>query len=324
MLFEDFFKDIQSMRLAGFQQAFLDILSANYHPQKHGDFHKWTTAFNKLPEFSGPVFTPDQNTLQIGRSEDLSKDQHQLLLEGLRGLMPWRKGPFNFFGHTIDTEWRSDLKWQRVKPHIAPLSGRLVLDVGCGSGYHCWRMLGEGARFVLGIDPSVKFVFQFNAVKKYTPLAPVYYLPLRSENLPANLQCFDTVFSMGVIYHRRSPFDHIDELKASLRPGGELILETLVIPGNEDTVLTPADRYAQMRNVWFIGSNLATMRWLQRCGLTNVRMVDETITTPAEQRKTNWMTFNSLTDFLNPFDNSKTMEGYPAPRRAIFIANKPY
>ncbi len=61
--------------------------------------------------------------------------------------MPWRKGPFSLYGVNIDTEWRSDWKWDRVLPHLSPLKGRLVLDVGCGGGYHMWRMLGEGADF---------------------------------------------------------------------------------------------------------------------------------------------------------------------------------
>ncbi|MEY8213807.1 MAG: DUF1698 domain-containing protein, partial [Colwellia sp.] len=29
----------------------------------------------------------------------------------------------------------------------------------------------------------------------------------------------------------------------------------------------------------------------------------------------------SLSDFLDPQDKNKTIEGYPAPQRAIFIAN---
>jgi tRNA (mo5U34)-methyltransferase len=34
------------------------------------------------------------------------------------------------------------------------------------------------------------------------------------------------------------------------------------------------------------------------------------------------MTFQSLADFLDPDDSSKSIEGYPAPRRAILIAEK--
>ena len=119
--------------------------------------------------------------------------------------MPWRKGPFRFFGLEVDAEWRSDMKWDRLHPHLGTLDGEEVLDVGCGNGYFGWRMLDQGAAYVLGIDPSVRFLVQFLAVQAYLEDTRIDLLPLRSEDLPADMACFDTVFSMGVIYHRRNP-----------------------------------------------------------------------------------------------------------------------
>ena len=139
--------------------------------------------------------------------------------------------------------------------------------------------------------------------------------------MPVNLACFDTVFSMGVLYHRKSPFEHLEELRSFLKPGGQLVLETLVIEGDENSVLVPGDRYAQMRNVFFIPSSKALTNWLERVGFSNVRVVDEGITSQEEQRATDWMTFHSLVDFLDPEDENKTIEGYPAPRRAVLIAD---
>ncbi|MDG9671907.1 tRNA 5-methoxyuridine(34)/uridine 5-oxyacetic acid(34) synthase CmoB [Hahella sp. CR1] len=321
--FDDFLAHADKNRLQRFIPDFERVLDERYYSRTHGDYEGWWNALQQLPAAQTSQIKFDVDTLMIGAEADLDPEARESLIKGLRGLHPWRKGPFNFFGAHIDTEWRSDWKWTRVAPHLSPLKDRFVLDVGCGSGYHCWRMLGEGAQFVLGVDPSPKFLFQFHCVKKYAPTAPVYYLPLRSEDLPPNMGAFDTVFSMGVLYHRRSPFDHIDELKAALRPGGELVLETLVIPGDENTILTPLDRYAQMRNVWFIGSSLATKRWLERCGFEDVRIVDEGVTSLEEQRQTDWMTFQSLKDFLDPEDFSKTVEGYPAPARAVLVARKP-
>jgi len=85
----------------------------------------------------------------------------------------------------------------------------------------------------------------------------------------------------------------------------------------------PGERYAKMRNVWFLSSADAMIAWLNRCGFKNVRVVNEDITAVEEQRKTDWIDTESLADFLDPNDPSKTIEGYPAPKRAIFIANKP-
>ena len=251
-----------------------------------------------------------------------SPGQVEKLTNLLAVFQPWRKGPFSVHGIQIDTEWRSDWKWDRVKNFISPLKNRTVLDVGCGSGYHMWRMLGDGATRVVGIDPSPLFLCQFEAIKRVAGNQhPVYLLPLGIEELPP-LDAFDTVFSMGVLYHRRSPIDHLLQLRDQLRVGGELVLETLVIDGDENAVLVPQDRYGKMNNVWFIPSVAALMLWLKKCEFIDIRCVDIDITSLAEQRSTHWMKNESLVDYLDPNDVSLTVEGYPAPKRAIIIATK--
>ncbi len=180
-----------------------------------------------------------------------------------------------------------------------------------------------GAHLAVGIDPTQLFLCQFEAVRKLLGNDQrAHLLPLGIEQLPA-LEAFDTVFSMGVLYHRRSPLDHLWQLKDQLAPGGELVLETLVVEGDENTVLVPGDRYAQMRNVYFIPSAAALKMWLEKCGFIDVRIVDACVTSTEEQRRTEWMTTESLADFLDPQDQRKTVEGYPAPLRAVIIATKP-
>ena len=288
----------------------------------HGKFKHWFNSLEHLPEL-----TPTHLDLAHGVTADmapaLSAGQREGIEVLLRNLMPWRKGPFSLYGVNIDTEWRSDWKWDRVAPHISPLHDRLVLDVGCGSGYHLWRMVGAGARLAVGIDPMQLFLCQFEAVRKLLGNDQrAHVLPLGIEQLP-ELAAFDTVFSMGVLYHRRSPLDHLWQLKNQLVAGGELVLETLVIDGDENQVLVPGERYAQMRNVYFIPSMAALARWLEKCGFIDVRMVDQCVTTSQEQRRTDWMTSESLADFLDPDAADKTIEGYPAPLRAVLVARKP-
>ena len=288
--------------------------------QSHGDFSRWQEAVEDLSDLN-PSQVDLLDGVRVGCEQDLNNDDRDRLLSRLRVLHPWRKGPYDVFGVHVDTEWRSDWKWDRLKDVIEPLRNRLVLDVGCGNGYHCWRMLGAGARFVMGIDPTLLSVMQFQAIRKLYGEAPIYVLPLGIEDLPSDLRLFDTVFSMGVLYHRRSPIDHLLELKDCLRPGGQLVLETLVVAGGEHHALVPARRYAQMRNVWFLPSCESLMNWLQRCGYRNIRLCDVTKTTVNEQRSTEWMTFQSLADFLDPQNDELTIEGLPAPIRAIFTAN---
>ena len=289
----------------------------------HGDLAKWQGVVDALPEITPSSIDLSTDSVRIGVSGDIDSDTAAEIERQLRIMHPWRKGPYSVFGIDIDTEWRSDWKWARLQKHISPLKGRYVLDVGCGNGYHAWRMAGEGAALVAGVDPTMLFVMQYQALQQYLPEVPVYVLPLGIEHLPEKLNGFDTLFSMGVLYHRRSPIDHLYELRSLLRSGGELVLETLVVDGDANTVLVPAGRYAKMRNVWFIPSVLALEGWLARCGFRNIRLVDVAVTSLDEQRSTEWMTFDSLPDFLDADNRALTVEGLPAPKRAVLIADAP-
>ncbi|KGK20779.1 tRNA 5-methoxyuridine(34)/uridine 5-oxyacetic acid(34) synthase CmoB [Vibrio navarrensis] len=306
-------------------QPWLNVLPqqlTDWQNAEHGDFDRWLRALNKISA-DAPDNTELKQSVTISNHQPMPIGELKKLESLLRTFHPWRKGPYHVHGIHIDTEWRSDWKWDRVLPHISPLKNRSVLDVGCGNGYHMWRMLGEGARLCVGIDPSHLFLIQFEAIRKLMGGDQrAHLLPLGIEQLP-KLQAFDTVFSMGVLYHRRSPLDHLIQLKDQLVSGGELILETLVIEGDENAVLVPKERYAQMRNVYFFPSARALKVWLELVGFEQVRIVDENVTSIGEQRSTDWMTHNSLPDYLDPSDASKTVEGYPAPRRAVLVAKKP-
>ncbi len=288
--------------------------------ENHGDTKKWQKQLQQLPNIEADKI--DLTTqVSVTHKGEFGQSQLAHIESVLKQFMPWRKGPFHFFGIDIDTEWRSDWKWDRVLPHIAPLANKSVLDVGCGSGYHLFRMLGEDAKLVVGIDPTELFFYQFQVFKKYLHEKSVHYVPLGIEDMPV-LNAFDTVFSMGVLYHRRDPIEFLYQLKNQLVSGGQLVLETIVVDGDDRTVLMPGERYAQMRNVWFLPSADALIQWLSRVGFVDIKKVDESITSVEEQRATAWMTNHSLIDFLDPNDTTRTVEGYPAPKRAVFTATK--
>lgn len=303
--------------------VFTKALSDNFNAARWGDLPRWLSCVAQLPALKPDAIHLNEDSVRLATETPLNAETQQQLETALRGLHPWRKGPFDLFGVHIDTEWRSDWKWNRITPHIASLAGKTVLDVGCGSGYHAWRMRGAGADLVMGIDPSPLFIVQYLALQHFIRSDSVFVLPLGIEDMPAELQAFDTVFSMGVLYHRRSPMEHLLELRQLLKPGGELVLETLVVPGDENTVLVPRDRYGRMGNVWFIPSAAAVQLWLEKMRFRDVNIVDVCVTTPEEQRSTDWMRFQSLADFLDPADSTRTVEGYPAPCRAVFTAKAP-
>ncbi len=298
------FADLTEIGLSSWREPLEPILDARTADGVHGDLAEWLEVIRALP----------------GRDVGSVDSTH--LRELLLKLAPWRKGPFSVCGVDIDSEWRSDMKWNRLKDEISPLAGRKVLDVGCGNGYYSLRMLGAGATHVIGIDPSLLFVCQFLAVRKLSATRSAHVLPLRLEDLPTGSCAFDTTFSMGVLYHRRDPSAHLRELHDTLQPGGELVLETLVLPGDDEAVLEPDSRYARMRNVWHVPTVPSLKNWLNEADFVDLRLIDVTQTTTDEQRSTDWMLFESLTEALDPENPQLTTEGLPAPTRAIISGTK--
>jgi|TARA_Y100000310_G_scaffold288469_1_gene314099 tRNA (mo5U34)-methyltransferase len=321
--FGSFFRTIASNPLRDCAEPLRKSLQRNYSAKLHGDFPVWMTHLQQLPRAMPSSRQLDGDVIRIGKADDLLHSTQEQLSDTLLKFKPWRKGPFSLFDILIDTEWQSNLKWERLLPHIRPLTDCMVLDIGCGNGYHCWRMRGAGAAFVLGVDPGQLNLVQFEVFKQYLPDEPVFLLPLTGEQLPRNFSLFDSVYSMGVLHHSRSPLKHLELLRNCLKPGGELVLESLVVEGDSSTTLVPEDRYARMRNVWFIPSTPALERWLTRVGFTEVRTVAVSQTGTDEQRATRWMDFQSLADSLQPGNPDVTVEGLPAPRRAILVAHRP-
>lgn len=304
MLFDysECWKHLDQLGLEHWQDQLEERVQSRLCDEAHGDFSKWRQALEKLAAEPG-------NEINARKS--------------LLALSPWRKGPFELGAITIDAEWRSDLKWDRLEPGIEDLDGRMVLDVGCGNGYYALRMQETGARAVFGVDPTILYVVQFHAVRTFRRNPGVYVLPLRVEELPSDSRKFDTTFSMGVLYHQRAPLTHLRQLRDTLRPGGQLVLETIYVPGEESYACTPADRYARMRNVWLLPTIAELTTWLARTGFRDIEIVSKSRTTTDEQRSTEWMTFESLAEALKPDDPDWTVEGWPAPRRVVVVANAP-
>jgi tRNA (mo5U34)-methyltransferase len=314
-----FFDYLRQVGAADAAEALSAQTEAALGQVSHGDFDRWRGVVDSLPEVrvSGVDFTAE--AVRVGVAADVGEAVRAEVREKLMALHPWRKGPFEVFGIHVDSEWRSNLKWARLQKHI-DLKDRIVLDVGSGNGYYLYRMLGAGAKAAVGVDPYLLSVTQFMAINRYTGEHRAAVLPLGVDDVPAGCGWFDTVFSMGLLYHRRDPQSHLRQLASFLRPGGEVVLETLVLDTDERQVLVPEGRYAKMRNVWAVPACGVVEEWLAESGFEQVRRIDVAKTTGHEQRKTDWMQWESLEDFLDPICPERTIEGHPAPVRGMFRA----
>ena len=260
----------------------------------------------------------------IGRKEDLTQSQHDLIHDALVALMPWRKGPFRLFGHEVDAEWRSNLKWDRVCEAAGELRGRQILDVGCGNGYYMFRAAAHEPGRVIGIDPSVPFLLSFELMQRYLQMPNLQYERLGVEDLEVFDRAFDIALCMGIVYHHRNPIVILNRLLKTLRVGGIAIVESQTIDGEGSIALFPEERYAKARNVYFMPTKDCLVNWVSRSGFKNVEVISHTKVTSDEQRSTEWMAYESLRDFLDPNDDSLTIEGYPAPWRTVIRAERQF
>lgn len=259
----------------------------------------------------------------IGRAEELNAPQQQLLDDALRAFMPWRKGPFSLFGIEIDAEWQSFMKWNRLLPALPDLAGKVVADIGCNNGYYMFRMTPHQPRQVVGFDPVLQHYHCFLALNHLAGRPELAIEPLGVEHLPLYPGCFEVVFLMGVIYHRPSPIAMLREVRQAMQPGGVLILESQIIPGDDSVALFPAECYAKAPGVYFVPTLPCLINWLQRTGFSRIEVAAQSPTTSKEQRRSEWMTFESYADFIDPARPDRTVEGYPAPWRAIVKAENP-
>jgi tRNA (mo5U34)-methyltransferase len=311
--FELFFNDLV---LQEFKDECL-LMSLKALQVKNGNIPKWTSALDEINAFTKGYLVLNEPYISINNIDASS----EIIEINLKKLLPWRKGPFILNDLKLESEWLGDLKWQRLKNKIKPLKNKRVLDVGAGNGYFTLRMALEGAKKALGVEPFLLFNYQysvFDTLSKNNTNSLL--LPLRLEELPC-MPVFDSVFSMGVLYHQRDHMGHLSILKKMMAPDSELILETLIVDGPKNFVIVPEGRYANMRNVYCLPSVETLKSWLIDAGFYNIDVIDVSQTTSIEQRNTPWIGDNpaSLEDFLDPSDSSLTVEGYPAPKRAIII-----
>jgi len=275
-------------------------------------------AIAALPEYTDiEVVLEDRVTVNI---PNLSTEDAVQIEETARLMLPWRKGPFQINDLFIDSEWQSQIKYNLLEPYF-DLKDKIVGDIGCNNGYYLFRMLTHQPKKLIGFDPSAIYYSQFQFIDHFIKSGIVYEM-LGVEHVAFYEHKFDVLFCLGVLYHRADPVGMLKSLCKGLNKGGELILDTFMIDGEEEICLTPKERYSKIPNIYFIPTVNALKNWCHRAGFEKVEVLEIRKTDLHEQRKTEWINTQSLEDFLDPNDHNRTVEGYPAPKRVYMKAYK--
>jgi tRNA (mo5U34)-methyltransferase len=262
------------------------------------------------------------DVIRIGRADELDPAEREKIRACLRSFMPWRKGPFDVFGIEIDAEWRSERKWNRVLPVLPDLADKIIADVGCNNGYYMFRMACHRPRLVVGFEPYLQHYFAFRALNGFAGLDQLAIELLGVEHLSLFAACFDVIFLMGILYHRISPVEVLRDVKTALRPGGMLIVESQGVPGDAPYALFPEKTYGKVPGTYFVPTASCLINWLKRAGFSEVALFGSHPMSNLEQRRTEWMVFESFDDFIDPDNPALTVEGYPAPVRLYVKAIK--
>ncbi len=249
----------------------------------------------------------------VSISSDASSEQKKLIKDLAWSLKPWRKGPFKVLDTFIDSEWQSFLKYNLLEPHFK-LENKVVGDIGCNNGYYLFRMLSHKPKALIGFDPSPLYKTQFDFINHFIQSSIKYEL-LGVEHLRLYERKFDTLFCLGVLYHRHNPIQTLKHLHLALNPNGELFLDTFYIDRDDEMVLSPKKTYSKIPNVHFIPSIKALQNWAEKAKFKDFEVLATKKTDLNEQRKTKWIDTESLNDFLDPNNQELTIEGYEAPKR---------
>ena len=237
-------------------------------------------------------------------------------------LTPWRKGPFKVGENLIDAEWQSWMKWERLLPALPELEGLKIADIGSGNGYFMFNLAKLNPEMVIGFERSTLAYHQFQFLQRLAQDSRLQMEFLTSDHLPSFESFFDVILCMGVAYHSRNPLMLMEQLRQGLKPGGLVFLEGQIWPGEGSFCFFNEERYSKAKNIYFIPTLTAFAAWLKKSGFKNVEVISVDKTTLEEQRRTALARFESLEDYLDPDNSELTVEGHPAPIRALLRAEK--
>lgn len=143
-------------------------------------------------------------------------------------------------------------EWHALEKMLPDFTGKRVLDIGCGFGWHCMFAAEHGALSVVGTDISEKML---QVAEEKTSSPQVNYQQVAMEDLNYAPGSFDVVIS-SLAFHYTPDFDLIcEKVYDFLAPGGAFVFSVehpiFTAYGNQDWIYSkdgkpdhwPVDRY---------------------------------------------------------------------------------
>ena len=108
---------------------------------------------------------------------------------------------------------------------LGPVSGRMLLDVGCGDGAMASRLARQGA-LVAALDSEAAMIAAARR-RRESEAAHYWLVTGRAENLPFADATFDRVIAVTVLCFVRDGAQAVREIARVLKPGGRLVIGEL-------------------------------------------------------------------------------------------------
>jgi len=158
-------------------------------------------------------------------------------------------------------------EWHILQSMLPHFTGKRMLDLGCGFGWHCRYAVEHGASKVVGIDLSANMLKKAKEINK---LPEIEYLQMSVEDYDYPQEAFDIVIS-SLTFHYVTDFNEVaKKVNRCLTTGGSFVFSVehpiFTALGNQDwyydadgnKLYWPVDNYFAegYRRAVFLGENV--------------------------------------------------------------------
>jgi len=170
-----------------------------------------------------------------------------------------------------DRPWH-DLIFRHLRPE--DLSGRRVLEIGCGRGELACRLasMPDGPRQLVAADFAQSAVYLGRKRADVARTSRLSWVVASMQDIAIRGEQFDTIISCETIEHVPDPQRAMNELRRVLRPGGRLLLTTPNYMGPlgayRGYMRATGRRYTEGgQPICHLTSLPRTMAWVRRAGM---------------------------------------------------------